>query len=112
MSADLLAQVQAFTQAHGGKIRTGPQPRKPQGYPQASGEGYSQALAGGSALAPSRAQAHAHAPTGTRESAREAHGENPACIGRSQPIPSRPLSDPYIDYTDDFTLWSRVTRGE
>ena len=33
-------------------------------------------------------------------------------IGRTQPIPSRPLSDPYIDYTDDFTLWSRVTRGE
>lgn len=38
--------------------------------------------------------------------------ETDASIGRTQPIPSRPLSDPYIDYTDDFTLWSRVTRGE
>ena len=38
--------------------------------------------------------------------------ETDASIGRTQPTQSRPLSDPYIDYTDDFTLWSRVTRGE
>lgn len=38
--------------------------------------------------------------------------ETDASIGRTQPVPSRPLSDPYIDFTDDFTLWSRVTKGE
>lgn len=64
MSADLLAQLEAFTRVHGGKIRTGPQPRKPAPEPGSS-------------------------------------------IGRTQPLESPPRADPWIDYTDDFTVWSQ-----
>jgi hypothetical protein len=104
---DFAQQVAAFAKAHGGTVRTGPQPRKPESYPQASGGGYSQALTHGSALAPSRphapAHAHAHAPAGTRE----ALAEGQPCIGRTQPLESPPRADPWIDYTDDFTVWSQ-----
>lgn len=107
MSADLLAQLQDFALACGGKIRTGPQPRKPQGYPQAPCEGCPQGLAQGSALAPSRAQACAHAPAGTRESAREALAGSPPCIGRPQPVQRPPKADPWLDYTDDYSVWKQ-----
>ena len=64
MSADLLAQLQAFALAHGGKVRTGPQPQKP-------------------------------AP------------EPGACIGRTQPVQRLPNRDPWLDYTDDYSLWKQ-----
>ena len=64
MSADLLAQLEAFTRVHGGKIRTGPQPRKPVPEPGSS-------------------------------------------IGRTQPVQRLPNRDPYLEYTDDYSLWKQ-----
>jgi hypothetical protein len=63
-------QLQAFAQAHGGKLRTGPQPRKP----EASSIGRSHTI------------------------------ENPTL--------ARPLSDPWIEFSDDYSEWCRVKRGE
>ncbi|CAB4138840.1 hypothetical protein UFOVP348_7 [uncultured Caudovirales phage] len=64
MSADLLAQLQDFARVHGGKIRTGPQPRKP-------------------------------AP------------EPGSCIGRTQPVQRPPKADPWLEYTDDYSVWKQ-----
>lgn len=64
MSADLLAQLQAFAQARGGTLRAGPQPPKP-------------------------------------------HREITPSIGRTQPIQSPPKADPYLDYTDDYSVWKQ-----
>lgn len=64
MSADLMAQLQAFALAHGGKVRTGPQPPKP-------------------------------------------HREITPSIGRTQPVQSRPKADPWLDYTDDYSVWKQ-----
>lgn len=33
--------------------------------------------------------------------------EIPPSIGRTQPPQSPPRADPWIDYTDDFTVWSQ-----
>lgn len=42
--------------------------------------------------------------------------EKPPSIGQSQPVqkPVQPLqlSDPYIEFTDDYSLWARTRRGE
>ena len=64
MSADLLAQLQAFALAHGGKLRTGPQPHKPISL-------------------------------------------DPPSIGRSEPVQSPPKADPWLDYTDDYSVWKQ-----
>jgi hypothetical protein len=64
MSADLMAQLQAFALAHGGKVRAGPQPQKP-------------------------------------ITARE------PSIGRTQPVQRLPNRDPYLEYTDDYSLWAK-----
>lgn len=60
----LLDQLQAFAKAHGGTVRTGPQPRKP-------------------------------------------ITETPPSIGRTQPVQRLPNRDPYLEYTDDYSLWKQ-----
>lgn len=30
-----------------------------------------------------------------------------ASIGRSQPVQSRPKADPWLDYTDDYSVWKQ-----
>ena len=64
MSADLLAQLQAFALARGGTLRTGPQPQKPPSV-------------------------------------------NPPSIGRTQPVQRPPKADPWLDYTDDYSVWKQ-----
>lgn len=60
----LADQFAAFAQAHGGTLRTGPQPRKP-------------------------------------------ITETPPSIGRTQPIQRPPKADPWLDYTDDYSVWKQ-----
>lgn len=60
----LLDQLQAFAKAHGGTVRTGPQPRKP-------------------------------------------ITETPPSIGRTQPVQSPPKADPWLEFTDDYSLWAQ-----
>lgn len=103
----LADEFAAFARSRGLTVRQGPAPRKPESCPQAPGEGYPQALTCRSALAPSRPHAPAHAPAGTRESAREAPGESPPSIGRSQPLQSPPKADPWLEYTDDYSVWKQ-----
>lgn len=42
--------------------------------------------------------------------------ERPPSIGQEIPNPKplqpKPLSDPYIEFTDDYSLWARTHRGE
>lgn len=68
MSAALLAQLEAFALAHGGRVRHGRQPERPPSVPGAG-------------------------------------------IGPSEK-PRDPPRDPYLEYTDDYSLWSRSRRGE
>lgn len=63
-------QLAAFAKAHGGTLRQGPQPKRPEG--------------------PSIGRPH------TIE----------------KPTPARPLADPWIEFSDDYSLWARTRRGE
>lgn len=38
--------------------------------------------------------------------------DKPASIGRPQPVQRPAPADPWIDYTDDYSLWCRTRRGE
>lgn len=61
-------------------------------------------------------QAFALAHGGTYRTGPQPRKPEAPSIGQSQPVqnPVQParLSDPYIEFTDDYSEWCRVRRGE